>query len=41
LKYAAAVLCCVVLLLPREAILARLVDYGHTVSPELEMAALR
>jgi hypothetical protein len=24
-----------------EAILSRLVDYGHTVSPELEMAALR
>lgn len=24
-----------------EAILVRLVDYGHTVSPELEMAALR
>jgi 3-dehydroquinate synthase len=24
-----------------EAILSRLVDYGHTISPELEMAALR
>lgn len=24
-----------------EAILIRLVDYGHTISPELEMAALR
>lgn len=24
-----------------EAILVRLVDYGHTISPELEMAALR
>jgi hypothetical protein len=24
-----------------EAILVRLVDYGHTVSPDIEMAALR
>lgn len=24
-----------------ESILVRVVDYGHTVSPELEMAALR